>query len=150
MSRSDSRPRLDGALRSALVPHPRRRPSRRLRSGLLGPDDGPSCVRRPSTPVERHRLASRRRTSCLRPREQPRPPPPSSFRGSLPAPHTFRGSLPAPHTTPVYASNLTSPPGSQDSVPTCPLRRWSDGTSTRKSSSVSPAHSRSLLNLRTE
>src|SRR2546428_4398102 len=34
MSRSDSRPRLDGALRSALVPHPRRRPSRRLRSGL--------------------------------------------------------------------------------------------------------------------
>src|SRR5437867_8464627 len=131
MSRSDSRPRLDGALRSAPVPHPRRRPSRRLRSGLLGPDNGPSCVRRPSTPVERHRLASRRRTSCLRLREQPRPPRHSSF----------RGSLPAPHTTPVYASNLTSPPGPQDSVPTCPLRRWSDGTSTRMSSSVSPAHS---------
>src|SRR5712691_12715816 len=137
VSRSDSRPRLDGALRSALVHHPRRRPSRRLRSGLLGPDAGPACVRRPSTPVERHRLASRRRTSCLRPRERPRPPPPSSF----------RGSLPAPHTPPVYASNLTSLPGSQDSVPTCPLRRWSDGTSTRKSSSVSPAHSHSLLNL---
>src|SRR5207249_1336397 len=88
-----------------------------------------------STPVERHRLASRRRTSRLRLREQPRPPRHSSF----------RGSLPAPHTTPVYASDLTSPPGPQDSVPTCPLRRWSGGTSTRRSSSVSPAHSRSLL-----
>src|ERR1700730_9926114 len=137
MSRSDSRPRLDGALRFALVPHPGRRPSRRSRSGLLGPHDDPSCVRRPATPVERHRLASRRRTSCLRLREQPRPPPPSSF----------PGSLPAPHTTPVYASNLTSPPGPQDSVPTCPLRRWSDGTPTRRSSSVSPAHSRLMWKL---
>src|SRR3989475_8795386 len=137
MSRSDSRPRLDGALRFALLPHPRRRPSRRPRSGLLGPDGGPSCVRRPSTPVERHRLASRRRTSRLRLREQPRPPRHSSF----------RGSLLAPHTTPVYASDLTSPPGPQDSVPTCPLRRWSDGTPTRRSSSVSPAHSRSPLHL---
>src|SRR2546425_13347823 len=88
IGRSDTRPRLGAALWSALVPPPRRRPPRRSRSGLLGLEDGSSCVRRPATPVERRRLALRRRTCCLRPRERPRPPRPSPFRGSLPAPHT--------------------------------------------------------------
>jgi hypothetical protein len=65
MSRSDSRPRLDSPLRSSLVTSPRRRRCRRTRSGLPGPDDDLSCVMRSTTPVERHRLASRRRTHGL-------------------------------------------------------------------------------------
>jgi hypothetical protein len=129
MGQSDSRPRLGVSLWSALATHPRRRPSRRPRSGLLGPDAGLSCVRRPSTPVERRRLALRRRTCCLQPRERPRPPRPSPY----------RGSLPAPHTTPVYASDPASPRRPQDSVPACLLRRWPGGTSTRRSSSVLPS-----------
>jgi len=58
---------------------------------------------------------------------------------------TFEADIVAPHTTPVYASDLPLPERPQDSVPVCPLRLWPDGTSTRKLSSVSPAHSGNLL-----
>src|ERR1700683_4559002 len=58
---------------------------------------------------------------------------------------TLSGLISTTHTTPVYASDPALPRRPQDSVPTCPLRLWSDKTSTCKSSSVSPTHSRSLL-----
>ena len=110
MSRSDSQPRLDAALRFPLALRPRRRPTRRSRLGLLGSGDNPLNAMRSTTPVERHRLAKRRRTRGLQPWERHRPPPHSRFRG-LP---------PAPRSTPVYASNPALPRRPQDSVPALP------------------------------
>ena len=81
MSRSDSRPQLGSALRFSLARRPRRRPSRRTRPGLLGSDDDLSYVMRSTTPAERHRLAYRRRTCCLRWTGTTRPPRHSDFRG---------------------------------------------------------------------
>ena len=87
MSRSDSRPQLDAALRSSLATHPRRGPVRRTRPGLLGSEDDPSYVIRSTTPVERHRLAYRRCTCCLHGREPTRPPQHSVFRSLPRTPH---------------------------------------------------------------
>jgi len=86
MGQSDSRPRLDASLLASIATCPRWRPAQRTRSGLLGPDDGLSCVMWSSTPVERHRLAWRRWTRGLRQRERSRPPRHSLFRGSSPHP----------------------------------------------------------------
>ena len=117
MSRSDSQPQLDAALRFPLALHPRHRPTRRTRLGLLGSDDDLLNAMRSTTPVERHRLAKRRRTRGLPPQERYRPPRHSRFRG-LP---------PAPRPAPVYASNPALPRRSQDSVPALPaaaLAEW--------------------------
>jgi len=43
---------------------------------------------------------------------------------------------PAPCLAPVYTSDLALPRRPQDSVPTCPLRRWPGGTFTHRHSSA--------------
>ena len=124
MNRSDSRPRLGCALRQCLARIPRRRPSRRTRSGLSCSNDHLPCMIRPSTPAERRRLAYRRRTCCLR----------QTGTGSASAIFHLSRLYPAPCTTPVYTSDPALPRRPQDSVPACPLRLWLDRTFTDKSS----------------
>ncbi len=53
---------------------------------------------------------------------------------------------PAPHMAPVYTSDPALPQRPQDSVPTRPLRLWSDETYTHKHSSAFMTYSRLLLN----
>jgi hypothetical protein len=86
MDRSDSRPQLRRSLRQALAHAPRWKPLQRTRSGLSCSDACCSYVKRPSTPAERHCLAYRRCTCCLRCWEPARPPRASAYRGSIPHP----------------------------------------------------------------